>query len=76
MTRETLHLPEPGRRKMTTEEWEINVDCDLKKRDHKWRWKLDISTGLPSMDHGICVHCGREAIMKESGIKVLPREET
>lgn len=45
---------------MTEEEWAENKDCAKKKRDHKWHWKHDITTGLPHPTAAICVHCGRE----------------
>lgn len=45
---------------MTDAEWEVNKDCALKKREHKWQWKLDIATGMPHPTAAICVHCGVE----------------
>jgi hypothetical protein len=44
---------------MTPEEWDINKDCTLKKREHKWQWLFDIAAGLPSETEAICVHCGK-----------------
>jgi len=45
---------------MTDAEWEENKNCDKKKREHKWQWKIDISSGMPSMNEAYCVHCGLE----------------
>lgn len=50
----------PGQVSMSDEDWEVNKDCAAKKRDHKWRWKVDIATGLPHPTAAICVHCGIE----------------
>lgn len=50
----------PGHVPMTDEEWETNKVCELAKRAHKWRWKTDIATGLPSMTEAICAHCGMQ----------------
>lgn len=53
----------PSEVQMTEEEWAINKNCTLKKRDHKYQWKHDPETGLPSPTIGVCVHCGRETEM-------------
>jgi hypothetical protein len=60
MTRPEQRVP------MSEEDWEINKDCELKKRDHKWHWKHDIATGLPSMTQAICAHCGKETTLTRS----------
>jgi hypothetical protein len=43
---------------MPPEKWETHKDCDLAKREHKWHWEFDIATQGPSIDKGVCVHCG------------------
>lgn len=48
---------------MTDEEWEVNKSCEAKGRDHRWHWKHDIASGLPSPDQAICVHCGKETTL-------------
>ena len=73
MARETLHLPKAGERKMTPEEWWTNKDCNTAKRDHKWRWLVDITSGQASMDQAICVHCGATATLTMDKIHVTPR---
>ena len=50
----------PGQAPMSDADWEINKDCDAKKREHKYQWKHDIAAGVPSNTHAICVHCGKE----------------
>lgn len=50
----------PSEVQMTDEEWAINKSCALKKRDHKYHWKNDPTTGLPSDTIGVCAHCGHE----------------
>ena len=50
----------PGHVPMSDEEWERNKVCELAKRDHKWRWKYDVSTGMTSLTNAVCVHCGIE----------------
>ena len=52
---------------MTDEEWEINKDCHAKQRAHKWQWKNDINSGLPSNTEAICVHCGKEMSLSHKG---------
>jgi hypothetical protein len=61
------------RKAMTPEEWEINKDCATKKRAHKWQWKLDIASGMPSMDHAICVHCGVEVNLTRGDMHHEPK---
>lgn len=39
---------------MTDEEWEVNKDCDLKKRNHKFMWDKN----RPGTLWAQCVHCG------------------
>lgn len=51
---------------MTPEEWEVNKDCEEKKRDHKWQWKFDIAAGVPSNTQAVCVHCGLERNLTRS----------
>jgi hypothetical protein len=53
----------PTEVQMTEAEWEINKDCAAKKRDHKFYWKYDPATGLPSETIGKCAHCGLETEM-------------
>jgi hypothetical protein len=53
----------PSEVQMTDAEWEINKNCDLKKREHKFHWKYDPATGLPSETIGQCAHCGLEREM-------------
>lgn len=50
---------------MTDEEWEKNKDCDKKGRDHKWYWKFDIASGMPSPDQAYCAHCGKETTLAQ-----------
>lgn len=39
---------------MTDEEWEVNKNCDLKGRTHKYMWDKD----RPGTNWAQCVHCG------------------
>ena len=49
----------PKERPMTDAEWEVNKDCELKKRAHKWYWKA------PDSNKAYCAHCGKETILSE-----------
>lgn len=40
---------------MTDEQWEINKDCDLKKRDHKYMWDKN----RPGTNWAQCMRCGK-----------------
>ncbi len=62
-----------ARHVMTDEEWEINKDCDRKQRAHKWRWKVDITTGQPHATEAICVHCGISATLSVTETKIHAR---
>ena len=52
---------------MSPEDWEVNKDCGLKKRDHKWHWKFDKATGQTSDTQAICAHCGIETNLSRKG---------
>jgi hypothetical protein len=58
---------------MTEEEWQRHINCDTAKRDHKWHWKLDIQSGLPSLSEAVCVHCGRHATVRNGEFHVQPQ---
>ena len=57
-----------GQEPMSEEKWATHVDCDLAKREHKWHWKVDISSGMPSMDQAVCDHCGKETTLNREGV--------
>jgi hypothetical protein len=48
---------------MSDEEWEANKSCVVKKREHKWNWLVDITTGMPHPTAVACAHCGLRANM-------------
>jgi siroheme synthase (precorrin-2 oxidase/ferrochelatase) len=55
---------------MTDEEWAENKSCEIKKRDHRWRWLIDIATGQPHATEVICSHCGKRASMTRDKLEV------
>jgi hypothetical protein len=44
----------PPFKPMTDEEWEVNKDCELKKREHKFMWDVN----RPGTNWAQCKHCG------------------
>ena len=50
--------------------WEIHKNCDLAKREHKWQWKIDITSGQPHATDVFCVHCGVSASISGHEVKI------
>lgn len=57
---------------MTDEEWEVHRNCDTAHRDHKWYWKIDITTGLPHPTAAVCAHCGKESNITRKDTAFFP----
>jgi hypothetical protein len=58
---------------MTPEAWDINKDCRLKKRDHKWQWKYDPLTNETSPELAVCVHCGIEVNLNRDDMQQVAK---